>query len=537
MSESESGSDGGPGRREVAYRLFAAEFDDADFEYSESDEERAPNYVVTPSGARVNRLFVVGVLTEVEPVSDGVLRARVVDPTGAFVCYAGQYQPDERAFLERAEPPTFVAMTGKARTFQPDDADVIYTSVRPEAINEVDASTRDRWNLAAAEATVDRVRTAAGALALDQRGDALEAVLAANDVDQSLASGIPLAIEHYGTTAGYLASLADVALDAARLVAGEIDEVGARTLAPDATVERDLPVAPRRFEVPESMADLATEEPEAETGPTTESASAATGAESTAVADSTGSARSDSEAGESVDADEDVPDEEPTLEATPEGESTGQDDSAGGVESTPGEATGSTSTTGDPDTATAETGDAPAGTEADVGDFEPGEYDLDEEEREEIEAEYGTEFQSGTEVDEPGEADIETPDPDDAAEGAAAESAPGAPESAAAEAATSESAERTTTDDGAAGEADSGATPADETTDAAEGGAPEADLEDVAVEVMGDLDEGSGAARGAVVEATVDRTGADEAAVEDAIQQALMDGRCYEPDDDTLQAI
>jgi RPA family protein len=86
----------GAGRREVAYRIFAAEFDDADYSYSESDEDRAPNYVITPTGARANRLFVVGVLTEVETVSEDVLRARVVDPTGAFVLYAGQYQPGGR---------------------------------------------------------------------------------------------------------------------------------------------------------------------------------------------------------------------------------------------------------------------------------------------------------------------------------------------------------------------------------------------------------------------------------------------------------
>ncbi|MEF8775159.1 MAG: hypothetical protein V5A43_01490, partial [Haloarculaceae archaeon] len=70
------------------------------------------------------------------------------------------------------------------------------------------------------------------------------------------------------------------------------------------------------------------------------------------------------------------------------------------------------------------------------------------------------------------------------------------------------------------------------------GDVPEdADLEDVAVEVMSKLDEGSGASRRAVVETTMERTGADEAAVEDAIQSALMDGRCYEPADDSLQAI
>ncbi|MDL0142579.1 hypothetical protein PNR39_08020, partial [Halobacterium salinarum] len=161
MSDADTDDDGERNRREVAYRLFAAEFDDADFSYAESDEERAPNYVVTPTGARVNRLFVVGVLTAVEAVNDDVVRARVVDPTGAFVVYAGQYQPEALAALEAAETPSFVAVTGKARTFEPDDADVVYTSVRPETVSEVDADTRDRWVVATAERTLSRVRTAA----------------------------------------------------------------------------------------------------------------------------------------------------------------------------------------------------------------------------------------------------------------------------------------------------------------------------------------------------------------------------------------
>jgi len=233
-NESES-SQGGAGRREVAWRLFAAEYDDADFDYSESDEERAPNYVVTPTGARVNRLFVVGVLTEVEQVSDEVLRGRVVDPTGAFVLYAGQYQPDEMAFLESADPPMFVAVTGKARTFQPDDSDRVFTSIRPESINEVDADTRDRWVVQTAEQTLDRASTFADALDAGQRGDDLRAALEARGVDAGLASGVPLAIEHYATTKSYLAAVRDLALDSARVVAGEsdADDVGPLDLAPD----------------------------------------------------------------------------------------------------------------------------------------------------------------------------------------------------------------------------------------------------------------------------------------------------------------
>jgi RPA family protein len=236
-----SESDGGPGRREVAYRLFAAEYDDADRSHSESDEERAPNYVVTPTGARVNRLFVVGVLTEVESVSEDYLRARVVDPTGPFVVYAGQYQPEAMRFLEAAEPPAFVAVTGKARTFQPEDSDRVYTSIRPESINEVDAETRDRWVIQAAHATIERVTRVAEAKATGLAGEDLTATLRAGDVDAGLVTGIPIALSHYGTTGKYLATLRTVATQALEVVAGDRDEIDATLPTPDAG--EDEPVA------------------------------------------------------------------------------------------------------------------------------------------------------------------------------------------------------------------------------------------------------------------------------------------------------
>ncbi|MGM0592817.1 MAG: RPA family protein, partial [Halobacteriota archaeon] len=239
-----SASDGGPGQREVAYRLFAAEYDDASLTYSESDEERAPNYVVTPTGARVNRLFVAGVLTEVESVNEDVLRGRVADPTGAFVTYAGQYQPDAVAFLDRTTPPAFVALTGKARTFEPEDGDRVFTSVRPESINTVDADIRDRWVVSAAEATLARVAVFAEALEMDERGEDLRAALLARGVHEPLAVGIPRAIDHYGTTPAYLDALRRVALDALAVVAGERDAVRPLELAPDGGGVTDVGAIP-----------------------------------------------------------------------------------------------------------------------------------------------------------------------------------------------------------------------------------------------------------------------------------------------------
>jgi len=460
------------GRREVAYRLFATEFEDADLSHSESDEERAPNYVVTPTGARINRLFVVGVLTEVEQVSDDVLRGRVVDPTGAFVIYAGQYQPDEMAFLETADPPMFVAVTGKARTFQPDDSDRVFTSIRPESINEVDAETRDRWTVQTAEQTLDRIAHMARALGREERGNDLRRLLEDQDMDEGLAAGIPIAIDHYGTTPAYLDALRETALDGAGVVAGRSDEVETPDIAPDERGDARLePLRSAGVDVGPITAS--------ETGDGEENEKR-TGTESVTATAESG--------------------EERAIET---------DESAtGGAEESDGDDTAAD----------------------DLGDFDPSEYELEDETREQIEEEYGTEFQTGTEVEEPGSADIETSDPDPVDD-----PTPSGEETPATEDAGTEP----VPDEGATAEPTDGSEPVSEpeqTSETEEAAEPE-NLQAAVVDLMEELDDGDGADRDAVLAEMQSRYGTDAEATEGAIQDALMDGECYEPDDKTLKPI
>ncbi|MCU4718636.1 RPA family protein [Halapricum hydrolyticum] len=523
-------------RRETAYRLFATEFEDSDVSYAESDEERAPNYVITPTGARVNRLFVVGVLTEVQPVSDDVLRARVVDPTGAFVVYAGQYQPDAQTFLERVEPPAFVAVAGKARTFQPEDSDVVYTSIRPESVNEVDAETRDRWTVRTAERTLERIGTMAAALGSGATGEQLRERLAGQGVSDGLAAGIPLAIDHYETSGPYLEALRETALDALRVVAGEREEVADRSVAPDASGEADL-ASLAHVELPSPETPETAPEPGAATADSragTATGTDAAGETEAAPEDAAGApdaAAEESAGGESEPSTSEVA-EEPA--ATADGTETSEESATAEGAGTP---------------ATAPTSEA-AGDESDtegdeLGDFEPGEFDLDEETREEVRSEYGTEFQSGAEVDEPGEADIETPDPEELDEGepvatdtpTAAETDAGTPtDESSAEVPAGEPAGEETTAETASAADESGDEPAEESGDQPLSH-DDVDLEDAVMDAMKDLDDGDGADREQVVATVVDQYGAEPGAVEDAIQDALMDGRCYEPSDETLKPI
>lgn len=144
--------------REIARRVFAQEFNDAGYTFKESDDERAPLYLLLPTGERANRVFLTGTLTEKEDVGEEneYWRGRIVDPTGTYFAYAGQYQPEAANMLRELDTPAFVAVVGKPRTFETDDGSV-NVSVRPESITTVDNDVRNRWVVETAERTLDRI--------------------------------------------------------------------------------------------------------------------------------------------------------------------------------------------------------------------------------------------------------------------------------------------------------------------------------------------------------------------------------------------
>jgi RPA family protein len=144
--------------REVAQRAFATEFNDATYTFRESDEERAPVYVLLPTGEKANRVFVVGTLTETEDVGseEEYWQGRIVDPTGTFFVYAGQYQPEAAGMLRETDTPAFVAVVGKPRTYETDDG-TTNVSLRPEHLSVVTEADRHQWVVETAERTLERL--------------------------------------------------------------------------------------------------------------------------------------------------------------------------------------------------------------------------------------------------------------------------------------------------------------------------------------------------------------------------------------------
>ncbi len=186
----------GNSKREVAWRVFAREFNSATTSIP-GDEQYAPSYVLSPIGAMINRVYITGVLTECENVGteqEPLWRGRVSDPTDVFYISAGQFQPKAARALSELEVPALVGVTGKARTYSPDET-TTYVSVRVEFLKQITQELRDYWVLEACQSLQYRLGAVKEALKMEP---ANLKELTALGYSKKLSEGILETLARYG---------------------------------------------------------------------------------------------------------------------------------------------------------------------------------------------------------------------------------------------------------------------------------------------------------------------------------------------------
>jgi len=143
--------------RQPAQRMLAREINSSTHTFQESDEERAAVLSLSPTGVAVNRVLIVGALTEVQDVgsSSAYWRGRVYAGSEPVFVYAGQYQPEAMQFLQQATTPSYVAVVGKLRSYEAGDR--VNVAIEPESIATVDEATREAWLAEAVEHTGTRI--------------------------------------------------------------------------------------------------------------------------------------------------------------------------------------------------------------------------------------------------------------------------------------------------------------------------------------------------------------------------------------------
>nr|WP_240137809.1 hypothetical protein [Salinigranum salinum] len=143
--------------RQPAQRMLAQEINASTHTFQESDEERAPVLSLSPTGVAVNRVLIVGALTEAQDVGSNseYWRGRVYAGSEPVFVYAGQYQPEAMQFLQQADTPSYVAVVGKLRPYEAGDR--VNVAIEPESIATVDEATREAWLAEAVEHTGTRI--------------------------------------------------------------------------------------------------------------------------------------------------------------------------------------------------------------------------------------------------------------------------------------------------------------------------------------------------------------------------------------------
>jgi RPA family protein len=244
--------------REVSWRVFAEEYASSTMEHS-GEGEKPVSYIVTPLGARVNRMLVVGVVTEIEEVGEEGkprYRARVADQTGEFYVSAGEYQPEAAAALSKISPPAFVAIVGKSRAYSPEPG-VKYLSIRPERIAEVDAGMRDNWVLETAKSTLNRIDAMQEALNMSEptAGELMKL-----GYSESLSEGVVLALDYYREVD--LNRFRGVVKDALRNLLPESGAKATKAAPPAQAPQKDVFASVEVPEMPEKDEDAETADEE-----------------------------------------------------------------------------------------------------------------------------------------------------------------------------------------------------------------------------------------------------------------------------------
>jgi len=239
--------------REVARRVFAEELKSSNYSFRDGEEQNqyAPQYLLTPTGAKCNRVFTVATLIEKDDIGGDTeyWRGRLVDPTSSILIYAGQYQPEAAQILANMEAPAFVAVVGKPNLYKTEDGNTII-SLRAESIQQVDEATRNLWVMDTARRTLERLTALKNAKPVPASGefataDKVTSVAPPQDAERAL--------EHYHTDIEHYRQMTLRALSSLKA------ELAKNGIAPEpvedrAPPERESPPAPAKAEPEEKQA-------------------------------------------------------------------------------------------------------------------------------------------------------------------------------------------------------------------------------------------------------------------------------------------
>ena len=234
-------------RRQTATRLFAKEF----YESSLPDGgqgEYDPRYIVTKLGARVNRMFVAGLIERLErrdtergPMFSGAVR----DPTGLHLWSVGSFRPELHIEMEElvarfdGGDRFLMACIGKSNHYTTEDGG-FRCRMQMEDYAIIDREVYASWLVETANHTMRRI----DALGKAQSAETTDSnALRDAGVPSDLIDGLGLAMNHYGDwdAEGYkVGVLQALSLAEGRVISFEEQEASSSASEEPVTENKDV---------------------------------------------------------------------------------------------------------------------------------------------------------------------------------------------------------------------------------------------------------------------------------------------------------
>ncbi|MCX8173118.1 MAG: hypothetical protein N3F63_00695 [Thermoplasmata archaeon] len=220
-------------RREVAHRIFSFEIDETTVEErgnefpgeeatSFSDQSKIPNYVITPTGLRVNRVLLVGKLISM-PKQIGekdMWKFEVRDSLGKVFVLTPNFRSEIVNYVKSIGPndvPRVIFLTGKIRTYRPDETR-FYISIRPEVLCNSTQELHHYWLVQAAKLLLRRLECLEELAKMEP--ESIENLMAIG-FTRSEAEAAFRAKKYYGIDIERIARYREKAVEALRIVMGE----------------------------------------------------------------------------------------------------------------------------------------------------------------------------------------------------------------------------------------------------------------------------------------------------------------------------
>jgi RPA family protein len=139
-------------------RLFALEMQQTDHIQTRAGERQIS--LITPSGAKVSKLYFCGVLTEMTNPGGKNPSIRVADPTGGVTFFIKPQNKEVLKILEQITPPAFVSILAffeKNIKKSPEETEHAPYQCVIERLIEVSRKERDNWIIETADHTMARI--------------------------------------------------------------------------------------------------------------------------------------------------------------------------------------------------------------------------------------------------------------------------------------------------------------------------------------------------------------------------------------------